>query len=128
LPFAIFGIVVLLIVFVLPFYLVFGGGMAKFAIGPLQRRFYGLAIHEEPTPGDVSFVYHTYRGLLIWVTQDEHIIHAPPEDAEKLLNRLLRFNLTWGMLSCGLLFVPFLAIANYKTQLESIRAQTSSSA
>ncbi len=128
LPFAIFGIVTLLIVFVLPFYLVFGGGMAKFALGPLRRRFNGLAVHEQPAPGDVSFVYHTYRGLLIWVTQDEHIVYAPPEDAEKLLNRLLRFNLTWGMLSYGLLFVPFLAIGNYKSQLKSIRAQASSPA
>ena len=33
LPFAIFGIVVLLIVFVLPFYLVFGGGMASSNLG-----------------------------------------------------------------------------------------------
>lgn len=128
LPFAIFGIAVLLIVFVLPFYLVFGGGIAKFALGPLRRRFSGLTIHDVPAPGDVSFVYHTYRGLLIWVTQDEHVCYAPPQDAEILLKRLLTFNLTWGMLSYGLLFVPFLAIANYRTQLKSIRAQASSSA
>lgn len=82
LPFTIFMIAVLLIVFVLPFYLVFGGGMANFALGPLRRRFSGLTVHELPAPGDVSFVYHTYRGLLIWVTQDQHIVHAPPVDAE----------------------------------------------
>ena len=127
LPFTIFMIAVLLIVFVLPFYLVFGGGMAKFALGPLRRRFSGLTFHELPAPGDVSFVYHTYRGLLIWVTQDQHIVHAPPVDAEILLKRLLRFNLTWGLLSYGLLFVPFLAIGNYWAQIKSIRAQASSS-
>lgn len=128
LPFAIFGIAVLLIVFVLPFYLVFGGGITNFALGPLRRRFSGLTVHDVPAPGDVSFVYHTYRGLLIWVTQDEHVCFAPPHDAEILLKRLLTFNLTWGMLSYGLLFVPFLAIGNYRTQLKSIRAQASSSA
>ncbi|MFO1066105.1 MAG: hypothetical protein U0892_19770 [Pirellulales bacterium] len=126
LPFAIFGIVVLLIVFILPFYLVFGGGMAKFALGPLRRRFNGISVREQPAAGDVSFVYHTYRGLLIWVTQDEHVVYATPDDAEILLKRLLKFNLTWGMLSYGSLFVPFLAIGNYKSQLKSIRAQASS--
>ena len=40
-----------------------------------------------------------------------------------LLARLLRFNLTWGMLSYGLLFVPFLAIGNYLAQKRSIEKQ-----
>lgn len=97
LPFLLVGGLVLLIVFVLPFYLVFGGGMAKFAIGPLRRRFRGLALRELAAAGDVLFVYHTYRGLLIWVTQDRHVVHAPFSDAETVLKRLLMFNLTWGM-------------------------------
>jgi hypothetical protein len=36
---------------------------------------------------------------------------------------LLRFNLTWGMLSYGLLFVPLLAIGNYFAQKRSIAKQ-----
>lgn len=127
LPYSIFMTVVLLMIFVVPFYLVFGGGMARFGLSALRRRFDGIQVHEQPTFGDVSFVYHTYRGLLIWSTQDEHVVHAPPEDAEKLLKRLLRFNLTWGMISSALLFVPFLAISNYRTQLNSIRTQARSS-
>ncbi|MCA9135561.1 MAG: hypothetical protein KDB00_02350 [Planctomycetales bacterium] len=116
-----------LVVFVLPFCLVFGGGMAKFALGPLNRCYDGTERHLRRQPEDVSFTYHTYRGLLIWVTQDEHKVHASCDDAKSILKRLLLFNLTWGMLSCGVLFVPFLAIGNYRRQMNRIEEQCSSS-
>ena len=102
---------------------VFMGGIQKFALKPLQKRFAGLNLHESPEPGDVEIVYHTYRGFLVWFVQDEHCIYAPPADARLLLTRLLRFNLTWGMLSYGLLFVPLLAIGNYYAQKRSIESQ-----
>jgi hypothetical protein len=76
-----------------------------------------------PEPGDVKFIYHTYRGLLLWFTQTEHRVFAHPEDAEKLLKRLLRFNLTWGMLSYGFVFIPVVSYGNYRAQLRSIRQQ-----
>ena len=101
----------------------FMGGIRKFALKPLERRFAGLDVHDTPHPGDVTFVYHTYRGFLVWFVQNEHRVSAPPEDARLLLTRLLRFNLTWGMLSYGLLFVPFIAIGNYYTQTRSIDIQ-----
>ncbi len=119
----VFALLCLLTIFVLPFYLVFGGGIAKFALRPLKRCFNGTEPRETPERGDVSFTYHTYRGLLIWVTQDEHNVHASCDDARTILRRLLRFNLTWGMLSYGLLFVPFLAIGNYKRQMKIIEQQ-----
>lgn len=99
------------------------GGLQTFALKPLLKRYAGLNIHDSPQPGDVGFVYHTYRGFLIWFTQDEHRVFAPPEEARVLLARLLRFNFTWGMLSGGLVFIPFLAIANYYTQKRSIKIQ-----
>ena len=68
-------------------------------------------------------MYHTYRGFLVWFVQEEHRVCAPPEDAKILLARLLRFNLTWGMLSYGLLFVPLFAIGNYVVQKRSIETQ-----
>lgn len=117
-----FVIAVLLIVFGVPLFLL-TGGMQRFAVKPLRKRFEGLELHESPMSGDVSFFYHTYRGLLLWFVQDEFRVYAPPEDARKLLGRLLRFNLTWGMLSYGALFVPFLAIGNYFAQKRSIEAQ-----
>ena len=102
---------------------VFSGGIQKFALKPLQKQFVGIDCHDTPQPGDVCFVYHTYRGFLLWFVQDEHRVCAPPDDARLLLNRLLRFNLTWGMLSYGLLFVPLLAIGNYYAQKRSIEKQ-----
>ena len=102
---------------------VFTGGIQKFALRPLQRRFAGLELHESHQPGDVSFSYHTYRGFLLWFVQEEHQVFAPPDDARRLLARLLRFNLTWGMLGYGMLFVPFLAIGNYFAQKRSLDRQ-----
>ena len=99
------------------------GGPQKFALKPLMARFKGIQVHDVPQPGDVSFRYHTYRGFLLWFVQDEHNVIASPDDARLLLARLLRFNLTWGMLSYGLLFVPFLAIGNYLAQKRSIEKQ-----
>lgn len=124
LPFILFAVGVLLVLVVFPLYLLFGG-LRTFALKPLRRCFDGIRLHESPEPGDVLLVYHTYRGLLLWVTQDMHRVFAPVADAERLLGRLLRFNLTWGMLSYGLLFIPFLAAGSYYAQHRSIREQSS---
>lgn len=105
-----------------PFYLL-SGGSEKFALKPLMRCFEGLDIAESPRTGDVTFTYHTYRGLLVWYTQDEFVVSAPLGDAKTLLGRLLRYNLTWGMLSNGLVFVPFLALGNYFVQRAAIHRQ-----
>jgi hypothetical protein len=102
---------------------VFSGGLRKFALKPLQRACEGIETHDQPRPGDVSFVYHTYRGFLMWFVQEEHRVSAPPEDALVLLKRLLRFNLTWGMMSRGILFIPLLAVGNYFAQKRSIQRQ-----
>jgi hypothetical protein len=123
LPFILLAVGILLVLIVFPLYLLFGG-LRTFALKPLHRCFDGIGLHQDPQPGDVLLVYHTYRGLLLWVTQDEHRVLAPAADAERLLGRLLRFNLTWGMLSCGLLFIPFLAVGNYYAQRRSIREQS----
>jgi hypothetical protein len=124
LPFAliIFGIVLAYVV--LKIYLLFGG-MQTFALNPLRHCFNGIRLHEAPEPGDVRVVYHTYRGLLMWVDQEEHRVLAPVEDAERLLRRFLRYNLTWGMLSKAFIFIPFLAVGNYYAQRRSIRVQSS---
>ena len=102
------------------------GGLNSFALRPLQRCFEGIELHEVMKPGDVIFTYHTYRGLLLWTTMNEHRVIAPAPDARKLLRRLLWFNLTWGMLACGMNFIRFLAIGNYFVQMRSIRKQMAS--
>lgn len=116
-----------LLLIVFPLYLLFGG-LRTFALKPLQRCFEGIRLSQTLGADDVQFVYHTYRGFLFWVTQEEHCIVAPAEDAERLLNRLLRFNLTWGMMSYGLAFIPFIAVANYYSLRKSIRRQVQDSA
>lgn len=104
-------------------YLFLFGGARKFLLNTLHRRFNGIDHRPNPQNGDVGFVYHTYRGFLFWFTQDEHRVFASPQQAKILLGRLLRFNLTWGMMSYGLLFIPFLAIGNYLAQKRSIAQQ-----
>lgn len=111
---------------VLPVYLVMCGGIMNYALRPLQRCFTGIELRDLPRKGDVSITYHTYRGILAWVTQQEFAGYTTPDQARTLLKRLLRFNLTWGMLSYGLIFIPFLAIGNYLVQLRSIRIQSES--
>lgn len=103
-------------------------GIDNIGLGTLKKCYRGIELHETPQPGDVTFTYHTYRGILVWSTQDEHHICAPAEDAFRLLGRLLRYNLTMGMLSAGLVFVPFLAIGNYIAQRRSIFKQIADSA
>jgi hypothetical protein len=118
------GLVFLAIVFCAVFVIyLMTGGLYSFARRPLERCFEGIQLHGTRQPGDVSFVYHTYRGLFLWFTQSEHRVNAPYDDAERLLKRLLRFNLTWGMLSYGMLFIPFMACGNYRQQLRHIREQ-----
>lgn len=122
LPFILLALAIVATLIAVPAYLLFGG-LRTFALKPLQRCYDGIELHEPPKPGDVQLLYHTYRGLLLWVTVDEHRIHASPDAAEQLLGRLLRFNLTWGLLAFGFAFIPLLAIGNYFAQRRSIRAQ-----
>ncbi len=102
------------------------GRYKRIGLRPLMRCLEGIELQDERGPGDVYLVYHTYRGFLLWTIQEEHCIIASRADAEKLLGRLLRFNLTWGMLSYGMLFIPFLAVGNYYAQRSSIRQQSQS--
>lgn len=104
-------------------YLYLTGRLERFGRRPLEARFKGLDLRTSPGPGDVELVYHTYCGLLLWVTQTEHRVYAPPDDARALLGRLLRYNLTWGLLSYGLLLIPPISYANYVIQKRSIARQ-----
>ena len=89
----------------------------------LERAYTGIDIHTVPAPGDVVLIYHTYHGFIAWNSETTHRIVLPPEHARELLGRLLRFNLTWGMTSHGMIFVPLLAISNYIAQRSSISKQ-----
>ncbi len=98
-------------------------GYEHLARRSLERKYADLAVHPEPQAGDVVLIYHTYHGLVAWFTLTPHHVALPPEDARELLSRLLRFNLTWGLVTYGALFIPPLAILNYFAQRRSIAAQ-----
>lgn len=104
-------------------FLYFTQGVDRIGLEPLQRCFEGLELHETAQPGDVTFVYHTYRGVLVCTVQEEHQVSAPPETARTLLKRLLRYNLTWGMRTNAVVFIPLLAVGNYFSQKSSIARQ-----
>ena len=94
----------------------------------LARQYDGVEVHEQPEPGDVLLVFHTYHGLLAWVVQQEHRAVLPRDEAVKLLDRLHRFNLGWGLLSYGALYVPFVTYGNYWAQRRSFRKQAARNA
>ncbi|RCS49165.1 hypothetical protein DTL42_11520 [Bremerella cremea] len=96
-------------------------------LNALKKCYQDIELHETPQEGDVTFTYHTYRGIFFWSIQDEHRVATTPEDALKLLKRLLHFNLTRGMLTLGMIFVPFLALGNYVAQKRSISKQIAAS-
>jgi hypothetical protein len=88
-----------------------------------RRAYAGLRISDTQEPGMVLLQFHTYDGFLAWFTQTSHVVFAPPDDARKLLRRLVRHNLTWGMLSAGNFFVPLLTYFNRRAQLQSVEVQ-----
>ncbi len=92
----------------------------------LEQAFDGIEWHQSPLEGDVVMVYHTYHGFLVWFTQTEHCVSLRPSEAKRLLSRLLRFNITWGLLSYGGLLIAPLALANYWAQRRSIKKQVES--
>lgn len=89
----------------------------------LARKFADLKQPFVVQPGDVIFTYHTYHGFLAWFTQTPHQVSLPPEEARELLGRLLRFNLTWGLVTPGMIFIVPLSLLNYAAQRKSITSQ-----
>jgi hypothetical protein len=88
-----------------------------------RRTLEGLKVHDGPAPGLVLVVFHTYYGLIAFVTQTEHRFWATPDDAREALWRLHRFNLTWGLFARGAPLVPLVSFGNYLAQKRSIRKQ-----
>lgn len=97
--------------------------ITDFGLSSLWRCFEGLELQEQPGPDDVTVTYHSYRGLLAYFVQTEHCIHASEAHARKCLKRLLKYNLTWGLLCPGMVFIPILALGNYFAQRRSITRQ-----
>jgi hypothetical protein len=78
---------------------------------------------DSPATGTVHVKYHTYSGLIAWFTQTEHSMYLQPEQARQFLKHLRNYNLKWGLLSYGCLFVPILTFGNYWDQMRAISKQ-----
>lgn len=89
----------------------------------LRQKLEDFTNHPDPQTGVVILKYHTYHGFLAWFTQSTIHVALPPDEARVLLGRLLRYNLTWGLVTPGVIFILPLAILNYFAQLRSIAAQ-----
>lgn len=77
----------------------------------------------EPSTGLVLIRFWSYDGFLFWFTQTEHQGWYSPDDARTLLNRLARYNLTWGLFAAGGVFVPILTAVNYWSQRRAVQRQ-----
>jgi hypothetical protein len=103
-------------------------GCQRLAERSLKRAYADLNIHTVAGPNDVVLVYHTYHGFLIWHVEAEYRVILPVDDARELLGRLLRFNLSWGLLAKGGILIAPLAIYNYAAQSRSITKQETEAA
>lgn len=73
----------------------------------------------------VSFRYHTYSGLLLYVTQSEHQFTLPARVAGDTLEALFKHTLKYGFFAYGVLLIPALAYVNYLAQRRSLARQAS---
>ena len=96
-------------------------GFERLAQNALQRCYCDLPEEAAEIPVELCFI--TYHGLLAWFTQVSHHRQLSPEAARVLLGRLLRFNLTWGMLTPGVFLMLPLCIWSYIQQRRWIAAQ-----
>jgi hypothetical protein len=75
-----------------------------------------------PTSGTVQFTFHKYSGFLIFVRQRRFDLVLPISEAEVLLKRLVRHNLTWGLLVYGGPIVPIFTYFEWCSQKKRIAA------
>ena len=121
--FVILGFVVLLGTIALAMF----RGYEALARRALRRIYSDFDLSDSQRDGDVAIVFHTYHGLVAWFTQTEHREYVSATTAIRLLNRFLRFNLTWGLFTWGALFVPPISLLNYFAQRRSIARQIADS-
>jgi hypothetical protein len=87
---------------------------ALLAVPPLERE------SEGPL---VRVVFHTYRGLLVRTTQQEHRFVGTAPWALEWLDRLHGFNLRSNWKNPGSLWIPLLSWWNLVAQRRSVRRQ-----
>jgi hypothetical protein len=71
-------------------------------------------------PGHVRVSFHTYSGLLVWVTQRTYDVVLPADQAAEMLWGWHKHNLTKGLFAYGGVFVPILSFFEYRTQMKKV--------
>jgi hypothetical protein len=76
--------------------------------------------------GKVRLIFHTYTGHVLGCAERAYDLVLPIDDAEILLNRLVRHNLTRGLLFYGGPLVPVFTYFEYRAQKRKIIAARTS--
>jgi hypothetical protein len=71
----------------------------------------------------VVFKFTTYTGFGLWLVRSTQTYTLPYDVAQQVLRKLLRHNCTWGLLGPGLVFVPFLSLAEFWQRRREIARQ-----
>lgn len=72
--------------------------------------------------GAVRIVFHRYTGFLLTMRQERIDAILPFDDAETALRQARRHNLTRGLLGPGAVFVPILALFEFRSQMKKVQA------
>ncbi|HZL35120.1 MAG TPA: hypothetical protein VFC78_07410 [Tepidisphaeraceae bacterium] len=95
----------------------------KFRRGSTARWYDGVSGIRPPgvsLPGDVRLVFHTYSGFLVYFDQVRHDVVLPAQEARVVLGRMLRHNLTVGLLSWGGVFALVFSWMEYRRESKKI--------
>lgn len=98
-------------------------GFERLARWRLRRLYDDPELRAYPAPGDVGLSYTTFHGLLAWFTPVVHMAYGPPDHILRLLGRLFRFTLVWGLLTWGAPFYLIGAITYYLRERREIASQ-----
>ena len=92
----------------------------------LQTMYADMVVRKFPNKGDVRLVYDTYHGVLFYGVRTNYDFWMAADDARTLLDRLLWFNLTWGLFTLLFFLVHPLSLFHYFWQRQSIASQEAS--
>jgi hypothetical protein len=122
-----FGLFVLVALVAVPVFFLWGKRAFDRAAVESLKRIYATAERQARAYGTstpvVSLKYHTYSGILLYVTQTEHQFQLPYRVAEDTLDALLKHTLKFGFFAYGALLIPILAYLNYLGQKSAISKQ-----
>ena len=69
----------------------------------------------------VHVQFHTYSGFFVYTVQTKHDLVIPELIAHAVLKRFHRYNLIYGTIACGAVFVPILSYFELRRQRKSLK-------